>query len=75
MSIISALKDDDTFEAAIARFSANDQTIQRQIRGAVDRLTHFDDEATTFAEALAREHANILLVAKELERRDKQSKQ
>jgi hypothetical protein len=33
-------------------------------------LTHIDDEAITFAEALAREHANILLVAKELERRD-----
>jgi hypothetical protein len=30
-------------------------------------------EAKEFSEALAREHANILLVAKELERQDKQS--
>jgi hypothetical protein len=41
----------------------------------VDRLTHVDDEATTYKVALAREHANILLVAKELERRDKLSKE
>jgi hypothetical protein len=39
------------------------------------RVTHIDDEAATFAEALAPEHANILLVAKELERRDKLAKQ
>jgi hypothetical protein len=66
MSIISAVDDDDVFEKAIASFSANDQTVQREIRAAVDRLTHIDDEVTTFAEALACEHANILLVAKEL---------
>jgi hypothetical protein len=69
MSIISTIEDDDVFEEAIGKFLANDQAVQREIRAAVDRLTHVDDEATTFAEALAREHANILLVAKELERR------
>ena len=56
MSIISALKDDDVFEEAIAKFSDNDRAVQREIRAAVDRLTHIDDEATTFAKALAREH-------------------
>jgi hypothetical protein len=75
MSIISTIEDDDVFEEAIGKFSANDQAVQREIRAAVDRLTHIDDEVTTFAEALAREHANILLVAKELERRDKASRQ
>jgi hypothetical protein len=49
--------------------------VQREISAAVDRLTHIDDEATSFAEALAGEHANILLVAKEVEHQDKQSKQ
>jgi hypothetical protein len=75
MSIISALDDDDVFEEAIAKFSANDQVVQREIRAAVDRLMHIDDGATTHAEALAREHANLLLVAKELERRYRMSKQ
>jgi hypothetical protein len=41
----------------------------------VDRLAHIDDKATTYKEALAREHANILVVAKRLQRRDKLSKQ
>jgi hypothetical protein len=40
----------------------------------VDRLTHIDDEETTFAAALARKHANILPVAKELERQDEETK-
>jgi hypothetical protein len=75
MSIIATVGDDDVFEGAIAQFSPNDKAVQREIRAAVDRLTHFDDEAITFAEALAKEHANILLVAKELERRDKLAKQ
>jgi hypothetical protein len=74
MSIIAAIGDDDVFGRIIAPMSGNDRAVQREIRAAVDRLTHIDDEATTFAEALAREHANLLLV-KELERRDKQSKQ
>jgi hypothetical protein len=65
----------DVFEGAIAKFSANDQVVQREIRAAVDRLTHIDDEAVTFKEALAREHANILLVTKELGQQDKRSKQ
>jgi hypothetical protein len=55
MSIISAIGDDDVFEEAIAKLSANDQVVQREIRAAVDRLTHIDDEATSFKEALARE--------------------
>jgi hypothetical protein len=75
MSIISAIGDDDVFEEAIAKFSANDQVVQREICAAVDRLTHIDDEATTYAEALAREHANLLLEAKELERRNKLARQ
>jgi hypothetical protein len=52
--------------ADLAPFSDNDRAVRREIRAAVDRLSYIDDEATTFAEALAREHAN--LVAKELER-------
>jgi hypothetical protein len=60
MSIIAAIGDDDIFEKTIAPFPAKDQAVQREIRATVDRLTHIDDEATTFKEALAREHANIL---------------
>lgn len=51
MSIIAALKDDDVFEQAIARFSPNDRAVQREIRAAVDRLTHIDAGAATYAGA------------------------
>jgi hypothetical protein len=73
LSIIAAV--DDGGQWSFRTFSANDRAVQREIRAAVDRLSHIDNNAAAFAEALAREHANILLVAKELERQDKEPKQ
>jgi hypothetical protein len=74
LSIIAAVKDDDVGQWSFRTFSANDRAVQREIRAA-GGLSHIDNNAAAFAEALAREHANILLVAKELERQDKEPKQ
>ncbi len=40
MSILNTINDDDAFEAAIAQFSPNAQAVHRELRAAVDRLTH-----------------------------------
>jgi len=74
MSISAAVTDDAYSRTQSLRFRPTTASSACKIRAAVDPLTHIEDEATTFTEALAREHANILLVAKELERRDKLEK-